>query len=70
MRACPRPLSADGLPLVGAVAGRDNLYICAGHGPWGISTGPATARLVSDLILGRAPSIPPELSPERFGEPP
>jgi glycine/D-amino acid oxidase-like deaminating enzyme len=70
VRACPRPLSADGLPLVGAVAGRDNLYICAGHGPWGISTGPASARLVSDLLLGRAPSIPPELSPERFGAPP
>jgi glycine/D-amino acid oxidase-like deaminating enzyme len=67
VRACPRPLSADGLPLVGAVAGRDSLYVCAGHGPWGISTGPASARLVSDLMLGRAPAIPSELAPERFG---
>lgn len=67
VRACPRPLSADGLPLIGALPGRANLYICAGHGPWGISTGPASARLVSDLILGRMPAIPPELAPERFG---
>jgi D-amino-acid dehydrogenase len=67
VRACPRPLSADGLPLVGAVPGRDNLYVCAGHGPWGISTGPGSARLVTDLMLGRGAAIPPELAPERFG---
>lgn len=70
VRACPRPLSADGLPLVGAVPGRANLYICAGHGPWGISTGPGSARLVTDLMLGRNPAIPHELAPERFGAPP
>jgi glycine/D-amino acid oxidase-like deaminating enzyme len=66
VRACPRPLSADGLPLIGALQGRDDLYICAGHGPWGISTGPGSARLVTDLMLGRHPAIPRELSPDRF----
>lgn len=70
VRACPRPLSADGRPLIGAVPGRANLHICAGHGPWGISTGPASARLVADLMLGRAPAIPRELTSERFGAPP
>lgn len=70
VRACPRPLSADGLPLIGAVTGRANLYICAGHGPWGISTGPGSARLVTDLMLGRQAAIPRELSPDRFGPPP
>lgn len=67
VRACPRPLSADGRPLIGALPGRAGLYICAGHGPWGISTGPASARLVADLMLGRALAIPRELSPDRFG---
>jgi D-amino-acid dehydrogenase len=67
VRACPRPLSADGLPLIGTVPGRANLYVCAGHGPWGISTGPGSARLVTDLMLGRDSVIPPELAPERFG---
>jgi glycine/D-amino acid oxidase-like deaminating enzyme len=69
VRACPRPLSVDGRPLIGAVPGLRNLYVCAGHGPWGISTGPASARLVADLILDRAPQIPAELSAARFGQP-
>ena len=59
-RACARPVSADGRPLIGRLS--EDLYICAGHGPWGISTGPASARLVVDAILGRAPEIPPELA--------
>ncbi len=66
VRACARPQSVDGLPLVGAVLGRRNLFVCAGHGPWGISTGPASARLVADLVLGRAPAIAPPLDPARF----
>jgi glycine/D-amino acid oxidase-like deaminating enzyme len=64
--ACPRPLSGDGRPLIGAVPGRRGLYMCAGHGPWGISTGPASARLVADLMLGRQPVIPAELDSGRF----
>lgn len=68
-RSCARPQSVDGRPLVGRVPGRRGLYICAGHGPWGISTGPASARLVVDEILGREPAIPSELDPARFGTP-
>jgi glycine oxidase len=66
LRVCARPQSVDGRPLVGRVPGHDNLFIAAGHGPWGISTGPATAALVADLILGRDPDIPAELDPGRF----
>ncbi len=66
-RACARPQSADDRPLVGRVPGRRGLFICVGHGPWGISTGPASARLVVDEILGRDPVIPAELDPSRFG---
>jgi glycine/D-amino acid oxidase-like deaminating enzyme len=65
-RACARPMSADGRPLIGAVPGVTGLFVCAGHGPWGISTGPASAWLVTDAILGRDPFIPPELDPARF----
>jgi len=68
-RSCARPQSADGRPLIGRVPGRRGLYICAGHGAWGISTGPASARLVVDEILGRDPAIPSELDPARFGAP-
>jgi glycine/D-amino acid oxidase-like deaminating enzyme len=66
VRACARPQGEDGRPLIGRVPGVDGLFVCAGHGPWGISTGPASARLVVDLILGRDPVIPPELDPARF----
>jgi glycine/D-amino acid oxidase-like deaminating enzyme len=63
-RACARPVSADGRPLIGRL--REDLYVCAGHGPWGISIGPASARLVADLILGRDVTVPPELDAARF----
>jgi D-amino-acid dehydrogenase len=67
-RACARPVSADGRPLIGRLG--EALYVCAGHGPWGISIGPASARLVADLILGRDVGVPPELDAARFGVPP
>lgn len=66
-RACARPQSLDGRPLIGRVPGRRGLFICAGHGAWGISTGPASARLVVDQILGHDPHIPESLDPGRFG---
>lgn len=66
-RACSRPQTADGRPLIGRVIGRRGLFICAGHGSWGISSGPASARLVVDEILGRGPAIPSEFDPARFG---
>jgi glycine/D-amino acid oxidase-like deaminating enzyme len=70
VRMCARPLSSDGRPLVGRVPGIDRLWIAAGHGPWGISTGPATARLVADDILGRPVVLPAALDVARFAAPP
>ena len=67
LRVCARPVSADRRPLVGPVPGVDGLFVAAGHGPWGISTGPATARMIADLVLGRPAGIPSELAPARFG---
>jgi D-hydroxyproline dehydrogenase subunit beta len=68
-RACARPQSLDGRPLVGRVPGVDGLWVAAGHGPWGISTGPASARLIADLIDGRRAAPPVALDPARFGSP-
>jgi glycine/D-amino acid oxidase-like deaminating enzyme len=66
-RSCARPLSGDGRPLVGPVPWLRNAYVAAGHGPWGISTGPASARQIADAVLGRAVTIPPVFDPGRFG---
>ena len=64
-RVCARPQSIDGRPFIGPVAGVDGVYVTAGHGPWGISTGPASAAMVVDAILGGA-SIAPELAAIRL----
>ena len=69
VRACARPLSADGRPLLGAVAGIEGLYLVTGHGAWGVTLGPGSARLVVDEIMGGGDGIPPELRAARFGAP-
>jgi glycine/D-amino acid oxidase-like deaminating enzyme len=69
-RACARPQSVDGRPLVGEIEGLHGLFITSGHGPWGISTGPATARLAVDAMLGRDGAVIPEgLDVRRFAAP-
>jgi glycine/D-amino acid oxidase-like deaminating enzyme len=69
VRLCARPLSLDGRPLIGPVPWAGGVFVAAGHGPWGISTGPGSARLVADLVLGRVAAPPVALDPARFGEP-
>ena len=68
-RPAPRPQSVDGRPLLGEVRAQEGLWVAAGHGPWGISTGPASARIVADALLGRA-EIPEPLSVRRPRTPP
>lgn len=64
-RVCARPQSVDGRPFIGAVpevAG--GLFVCAGHGPWGISTGPASAAVAARAVLDGTPP-PAELAASR-----
>jgi glycine/D-amino acid oxidase-like deaminating enzyme len=68
-RACPRPVSRDGRPLLGPLDDRGRLFVAAGHGLWGISLGPGSARLVADAVQGAGEAIPPELDARRFGVP-
>lgn len=70
VRACARPLSVDGRPLVGRIPWVEGLWVVAGHGPWGISTGPASGRLLADLITGVVAAPPAALDPARFGRSP
>ena len=71
LRTCARPVCRDARPLVGPVPWVAGLWIAAGHGMWGISTGPGSARLVADAILGRGDpdALPSELAVDRFGAP-
>jgi D-amino-acid dehydrogenase len=48
-----RPATADGLPLLGWLAG--GLLVAAGHGPQGLTAGPWTGRAAAALALGEPP---------------
>lgn len=56
----PRPLSADGVPLVGATR-TPGVYAAAGHGMWGVTLGPLTGSLLAAQIASGV--VPPELAP-------
>jgi D-amino-acid dehydrogenase len=45
----PRPLTADGLPVIGATK-LPGVYAAGGHGMWGMTLGPATGRLLAEYI--------------------
>lgn len=62
-----RPCCADMKPLVGAAPRHRGLWIDCGHGHQGFTLGPASARLLADLIDGADPYVPAEpFSPARF----
>ena len=54
-----RPGSPSGIPYIGPYPGIDGLYVNAGHFRNGLVTGPASARLIADIVLGREPILPP-----------
>jgi glycine/D-amino acid oxidase-like deaminating enzyme len=69
VRACARPMSRDGRPIVGAIPWIEGLFVASGNGPWGISTGPASARQIAELVLGREAGIDAAFAPTRFPSP-
>jgi glycine/D-amino acid oxidase-like deaminating enzyme len=69
-QACFRPVTQDGLPLIGRVPGAEGAYIATGHGVWGILNAPATGEAMAELIAGGsvrtidlAPFAPARLRP-------
>ncbi len=54
--AGPRPMSADGLPLIGRTRRLANVVIAGGHGMYGLTLAPSTARAVAELIVDGRPS--------------
>ena len=53
-QACFRPVTRDGLPLIGPVPGVPGAFIATGHSVWGMLNAPATGELLAELITGRA----------------
>lgn len=52
-----RPGAPDGVPFMGKVPGMDKTWLCAGHFRNGLVLSPASAQLMADLLLNRAPSL-------------
>jgi glycine/D-amino acid oxidase-like deaminating enzyme len=50
-QACYRPVTADGLPLIGRVPGIEAAYVATGHSVWGMLNAPATGEAMAELIL-------------------
>ncbi|WP_304608105.1 NAD(P)/FAD-dependent oxidoreductase [Lentiprolixibacter aurantiacus] len=53
-----RPVSPDGLPYIGRTSKFPNLYVATGHAMMGWSMGPATGKLITELISGKKTSMP------------
>lgn len=50
-QACFRPVTEDGLPLIGRVPQDEGLYVATGHSVWGILNAPATGEALAELIV-------------------
>ncbi len=65
-----RPMTPDGLPVIGGLDIACNVYVNSGHSMLGLTLAPGSARLLTDIMLDREPSLGPELlarvSPNRF----
>ncbi len=62
-----RPASPDGLPYLGYSQKMTNLIIAGGHGMMGLSLGPASGKIVSELALNKSPQVSIEAyRPDRF----
>lgn len=55
-RACLRPMTPGGPPILGAGRHR-NLFFNTGHGHMGWTMACGSARIVADLVVGRRPEI-------------
>jgi len=55
-RACLRPMTPDGPPILGLGRHR-NLFLNCGHGHMGWTMACGTARIVADLMTGRMPDL-------------
>lgn len=69
-QACFRPVTEDGVPLIGRVPQSEGLYVATGHNVWGILNAPATGEAMAQLIaegaarqVDLAPFDPARLAP-------
>ena len=47
-----RPCFADSRPVIGRAPNLDGMWLAIGHAHWGLTLGPATGRLVAEMMTG------------------
>ncbi len=63
-----RPMTPDGLPVIGWLPGYHNLAIASGHAMAGVALAPATGEAIAQTIVdGRTPEAIAQFDPARFG---
>jgi D-amino-acid dehydrogenase len=63
-----RPCFPDSRPVIGRAPGQDGLWLAYGHAHWGLTLGPATGRLLAEMMTGATPFCDPApYGAERFG---
>jgi D-amino-acid dehydrogenase len=62
-----RPCFPDSRPVIGRAPGLAGLWLAIGHAHWGLTLGPATGRLIAELMTGETPFCDPSpFRAERF----
>jgi D-amino-acid dehydrogenase len=53
----PRPMTPDGLPIVGALTAHPRIVVATGHNMLGVTLGPVTGEVIAGLVCGDGPGI-------------
>ena len=62
-----RPCFSDSRPVIGPAPGRPGLWLAVGHAHWGLTLGPATGRMIAEMMAGEPPFCDPSpYRAERF----
>jgi len=62
-----RPCFADSRPVIGRAPRQRGLWLAYGHGHWGLTLGPATGRLIAEMMTATTPFCDPKpYGAERF----
>jgi len=63
-----RPMLPDSIPVLGKLPAYDRVLCAFGHGHYGITQGPTSGRIISDLVFGQTPHVDIQpFSITRFG---
>ena len=62
-----RPMTPDGMPIIGRLTHHPNVTVATGHAMLGITLGPVTGELVARSVFGRGlPAYAGVFRPDRF----